>query len=92
MSQFPEQVGRFKLYPADPTVPGDTWSISYDQVWLPLLCTDREACEQVMAVVERDDWREIVGGLDKEQHRTGTFEPLTVARIAEYLATHFTRP
>lgn len=44
-----EHIGRFRLYPLDTRSGG--WSMSYDQVWLPVILADRDACMVVIGLV-----------------------------------------
>lgn len=60
---FPEEVGVYCIY--DPTSTGGGWAIARDDLWLPVICTDREACQAIMDLDDHPDWWDVMGELEQ---------------------------
>jgi hypothetical protein len=76
-----EQIGAFALRPLDTRMGG--WAMSYDQVWLPVILEDRDACLIIVGLVlaGTDD-----GMLETMQRRVNAIAPgksVTTAVILE---------
>lgn len=74
-----EQIGPFRLYP--PYDGNDTWSISYDGMWLPIVLADRDACLVTAGLVlaGRD---ELLPPLRNTYNRAQPSVPVTVDHLA----------